>query len=243
MDSEKPTIIVDSAYLYRLVYEVLFLLPWMTGSLYLALPDLINLIFEYEGEKRISFLILAVLTVIWLHSVWKRYKDFNSSPPKFTFTEKIIAFDNVEDNGKHRKKIEKKIDDIAHVSYIIIAENIDRHGFINHKRIFKKLFQTDIGDLFVEAFMHGSNILYWLVVGLPSRVIRFLLKKEPLGLIWKNLCIEFKDGEAFIINTNSLQELQKIEDIFVRNNIAVSKVPQLTIIMHKDKKFSVSSYN
>ena len=242
MNNTESITVIDNVYLYRLMYEALFLLPLLIFVLFLAFPDFINLIFGLEGDKRINLLMLLVLGIIWLLDIYKRYKNFYKNPPRFIFEKSSIIFDNFKEDADYRKQVKKNINDIAQASYIVIAENTDRHGFIEHKSILKKIFKTDLGDLFIETFIHGFNIVYWLLIGLPSRVFRFLVEREPLNLIWKNLLIEFKDGEAFIININSFDELQKIQNILGTYDKEISKIPWLTVIMHEDQKFSVSSY-
>ena len=242
MENTKSLTVIDNVYLYRLIYEVIFMLPLMAFIVFLLLQDLIKVIFGNEQMIAINYWIVIILFISWIVSVFKRYRGFNKNPPKFIFENSSIIFESFKEDADYRKRIEKDIKSVVRVSYLIIANNRDRHGFVEHKSFLKKTFKTDIGDLFIEIFMHGFNIVYWLGIGLPSRTIRFLIKKEPLQLIWKNLLIEFEDEEAFIININSLQELLAIKDILQLNKKKISTIPWFTVIMHEDKKFSVSTY-
>ena len=239
MDNTKSMTVIDNVYLYRLIYEVIFILPIVV---FIVSRLLQKVILENEQIISINYWIVIIVSIFWTLSVFKRYRSFKKNPPKFIFESSSIIFEDFIEDADYRKIIEKDTKSIVKASYLIIADNRDRHGFIEHKSFLKKIFKTDIGDLFLETFVHGLNILYWLGIGLPSRIIRFLIKREPLQLIWKNLLIEFEDGEAFIININSLQELQNIKDILESNQKNISELPWFTVIMHEDKKFSVSTY-
>ena len=89
----------------------------------------------------------------------------------------------------------------------------------------------DIGNNFIEAVVYFIQLLSFLIVFLPIKILILLWKKEPINLLRKNFLIEFKDNTACIINIYNESDYNKILHVLEENKIKIDSSFQIAIVL------------
>ncbi|HHD78112.1 MAG TPA: hypothetical protein ENK98_00490 [Epsilonproteobacteria bacterium] len=243
MKRENKTIIIDYTPVHTQLYAILLLSPFFIKLFevwFAKIPQFIQALTTSEVQIPSSFFQLSFVLVLLIYGTYEVIVHFRKKPSHFIFEKDKVVYDTSTGNLK-QKFVEKNIFDIATVRYILITELITQHGFVEKKTLLKKFFKSDIGDLVFETLFRIIQFIYWLL-GLPVRIFRLWRKNESLSMLWKNLYIEFEDGEVFVIDLYHQDNLNSITKILDKHQITISSQIKISTFLHKDKRFSVTSY-
>ena len=224
-DYDQEPIVVKN---YAVYFEgnILYILTFVV--IYLWIGDLKNIKFEEIIFYSFDFLRMALYIFLIfnaLHYSWKVLpKRFKNLPSTFIFTNHFIShtrylYDDDKDTKTNHFEVDIKY--ILQVNYCVMTELPDQYGRWNVDSTWKRKrkFAKDI-DFGEFLFLIYYTITYLFV--LPYKVYRLIKAKESLGLLSKNIFIQFTNRNYFLVNIYSQKELDELLEYFQTYNIPIT---------------------
>jgi len=187
-----------------------------------------------SDEVKYTFYLSFLIIYLIFKSMTSSILGFKKQPPIFRISEKTIIIDEFIDDYRFRHIVEKKINDINSVQYILNSEAPYQYGSINKKSLIRRFFKDDIGDVFIQVIVYFLSFTN-LIMSLPIKAFFLFKNREPLSLLFKNYLIEFADGTACIINIYSESNYKKIYYILEKNQIKIDDIVKLSIYLKQEK--------
>ncbi len=229
--NSQEIVIKNYSYLFNIFHPLLILIA-VIGVL--TIWKYIKIMALAGGEVKVTFYIALVLLFFLGQITYQKIRGFLKQAPTFAVTTDSIKIDSFINDYKYRNIIEKKINQISSIQYILNSEVPHQYGKVKNASIFKKLFKTDIGDMFIYIVIYFLSLIMFLM-SLPVKVLILLRNKESLALLRKNFFIKFDDETALIINIYNQDDYENLLKIFKKNNIEINNKLKLLTIIKKEE--------
>jgi len=216
-DYDKDPIIIKN---FSVLFESYLVLIIAIFAIPLLFMDIYKLI---VGNGIVTFRLIATICA-WIYLIYVIFisypKKFKDKPSDFLFKQKTIQY--------HYKYLQMKKDDlvlavnidrIQKVSYSIINELPNSVGRWNIDSTWKKKRKYSIDIDFSELVLFIRHTVTYILFILPYKIYRLLKAKESLGLLSKNLFIQFSNRNYFLVNIYSQKELDELMEYFKVHDI------------------------
>lgn len=200
-------------------YSVLFESHLILLIALFAVPILINDIYQLGGLT----LRLSITLVVWIGLL---YLVFIKIPQQFKLKSSYFLFENntLQYHFSYLIKEAQDIDlvvninTISTISYCTICELPESYGRWNIDSTWKKKRKFAIDIDFSELILLVRYTITYLFFIFPYKLYRLIKANESLGLLSKNIFIQFTNRNYFLVNIYSQKELDELIEYFKLHN-------------------------
>lgn len=224
-DYDKDPIVIKN---YAVYFQGTLFFLLILVIIYLWIGDFQNGRFEKMNLYSFEFfrILISFLFILWfMQYIFKLPKRFDKFPSIFTFTNNSIShvrylYDKDEDTQKNYLKVDMK--EVSNVNYCVMVEFPYQYGRWHYLSSWQLYRKSSIGVHIGKATLFIRYFLTYVLFVLPYKIYRLIKAQESLGLLSKNIFIQFHNRNYFLVNIYSQKELDELMEYFKVHNIQVT---------------------
>lgn len=203
-------------------YSALFQLHIFLAISLFAIPLLVNDVYEngLSYEVGAAFAAWAYLMYTIFIKIPSRFKEKNSF---FIFNNSTIKY-----HYKYLLKQEKDMilladtNQISSISYCIVCELAESYGRWHYLTAWQLYRKSSIGLHIGKTVLFIRYVLTYFIFILPYKIFKLKKSRESIILLKKNIFIQFKNRNYFLVNVYSQKELDELINYFKKHNISTN---------------------
>lgn len=208
---------------YSVLFESYFVALIVLVGIPLAFNDLY---YGFLGQEKFN-IITVVIFIFMIYEIYVLLidypKKFKEKPSFFTFNQNTIQYHHIYlQKIKDDLNLMVNINNINKISRCIVCELPESYGRWHYLTSWQLYRKSSIGVHIGKATLFIRYLITYILFILPYKIYRLLKAKESLGLLSKNLFIQFDNRNYFLVNIYSQKELDELIEYFKTHNIQIT---------------------
>ncbi|MDX1807900.1 MAG: hypothetical protein R3331_00035 [Sulfurospirillaceae bacterium] len=177
---------------------------------------------DYSSFEFFRIIIVGALILWFFYFLYTLPKHFQKKPSFFKFyNQKFQYVEYFYDKEGIKTELSLPINSIERVSFCVVSELQDRYGRWHHLSSWQLYRKSSIGVHIGKATIFLRYFLTYLLFVLPYKILRLYKAGESIGLLKKNLFIQFKNRNYILINIYSQKDLDELLEYFRINGLSI----------------------